>query len=232
MRLDIYLAKVLSINRLQVQTIIKNGEITVNHITVTNFKSKIDLSKDKIIYQGELLPQQVYTYIMLNKPKNCLCANHDYNDVTIMDYVDPKYRHLSIVGRLDKDTTGLVVLTDDYYAFKHLTYPCFHHEKEYLVKVRYPLKLEDIISFKNGIIIDQKVKLKSAKLIIVSEHIAKVVISEGKYHQVKKMFLTIHNEVLELSRLRINQLTLDTNLQEGEYKLLDSKEVAKLLENI
>ena len=110
--------------------------------------------------------------------------------------------------------------------------PKYHQEKEYLVKVEKKLSLDDVIKFNKGIVIDHDILLKPAKLEIVEPFLAKVIIKEGKYHQIKKMFLSIQNKVIELKRIRINRLYLDQNLTEGEYKLLNEEEIECLLNQL
>lgn len=232
MRLDLYLNLTLKLDKKTIQTILKNGEIKINDDIVKSNKHRFNLGVDKVYYQNSLLTSMPFTYIMLNKPKGYLSANNDLNNTTVMDLIDEKYRHLSIVGRLDKDTTGLMILTDDKIALKHLTHPNFNHEKEYIVNLKNNLTDLDVEKFKKGIIIDKHILLQPAILQIIQPKVAKVIIKEGKYHQIKKMFLSLGNEVVELKRIRINKLILDQNLKEGEYKKLTEKEINKLLDQI
>ena len=232
MRIDLYLKTLLHLSKQEIKSLLKSQVIKVNGQTITQPNYCFNLNNDQVTYQNKKLPKNPFTYIMLNKPKGYISANHDQNHATIMDLIATKYHHLNIVGRLDKDTTGLIILTDDLYAFKHLTMPKYHQEKEYLVEIEKKLSLDDVIKFNKGIVIDHDILLKPAKLEIVEPFLAKVIIKEGKYHQIKKMFLSIQNKVIELKRIRINRLYLDRNLTEGEYKLLNEEEIECLLNQL
>lgn len=169
-------------------------------------------------------------YIMLNKPKGYISATHDESNRTVIDLI-PEYQHLNIfpVGRLDKDTEGLLLITNDGQFSHDLMSPSKHVSKTYEVTSQNPVTKADIDAFKRGIILSDG-PVKPAQLTRINETTSQVTIYEGKYHQVKRMFHAIENEVLELKRLKIAKLALDENLKSGEYKLLSDKEL-KLLQH-
>lgn len=232
MRLDYYLSVVLKKDKKSIKEILKNKKIRVNEFEVINGKFNFDLNKDIVYFDNQALTKNPFTYIMFHKPKGYLSANKDNYQPTIMDLLPKQYHNLNIVGRLDRDTTGLIILTDDHVAFKQLTLPKQNHEKEYVVTLKYPVKPNLINLFRQGIVIDNNYKLLPAQLEIINKHQVRVVIVEGRYHQIKKMFLSVGNEVVDLHRIRINQLVLANSLKLGEYKKLDNNQIKKLLVNL
>ena len=191
-------------------------------------KYQVNPNQDKITVDGKVIEYVDYVYIMLNKPKGYVSATFDDINQTVIDLITD-YRHLDIfpVGRLDKDTEGLLLITNDGQFNHNLMSPSKHVSKTYQVISKYTVKNEDIITFEKGIELSDG-KVKPAQLEKLDDKLSLVTIYEGKYHQVKRMFHSIDNEVLELKRLKISNLTLDENLKAGEYRLLTPEEL-KLL---
>ena len=154
-------------------------------------------------------------------------ANQDIKEKCVIDLIDNKECYC--LGRLDKDTTGLLVITNDPTLSKKLLLPQNHIEKKYLVKTKEILNNNLIELFKNGIIIDQDIKCLPAKLEIIDNHHCFVTISEGKYHQIKKMFLSCNNQVISLKRIAFAGIKLDEDLNYGEYRSLTDKELKLLV---
>lgn len=228
MRLDKFLSNMGVGTRTEVKQLLKKNSVKVNDKVEKSPKSQVNPEQDEITVDGKIIEYINHVYIMLNKPKGYVSATYDDINQTVIDLIDD-YRHLDIfpVGRLDKDTEGLLLITNDGQFNHNLMSPSKHVSKTYKVTSKYPIKNEDIIAFKNGIELSDG-KVKPAQLEKLDHILSLVTIYEGKYHQVKRMFHSIDNEVLELKRLKISNLTLDENLKSGEYRLLTSEEL-KLL---
>lgn len=228
MRLDKFLSNMGVGTRTEVKQLLKKSSIKVNDKIEKSPKSQVNPNQDKITVDGKVIEYVDYVYIMLNKPKGYVSATFDDINQTVIDLITD-YRHLDIfpVGRLDKDTEGLLLITNDGQFNHNLMSPSKHVSKTYQVISKYPVKNEDIITFEKGIELSDG-KVKPAQLEKLDNKLSLVTIYEGKYHQVKRMFHSIDNEVLELKRLKISNLTLDENLKAGEYRLLTPEEL-KLL---
>ncbi|MFS4464806.1 pseudouridine synthase [Staphylococcus haemolyticus] len=230
MRLDKFLANMGVGTRTEVKQLLKKGKVTVNTSVEKSPKSHINPTEDIVCVNEKQVKFVNNVYIMLNKPKGCISATHDESNRTVIDLI-PEYQHLNIfpVGRLDKDTEGLLLITNDGQFSHDLMSPSKHVSKTYEVTSQNPVTKADIDAFKKGIILSDG-PVKPAQLTRINETTSQVTIYEGKYHQVKRMFHAIENEVLELKRLKIANLALDENLKSGEYKLLSDKEL-KLLQH-
>ena len=212
-------------NTKECKTLIKHGLIQVNGVVETNCKRKIQ-EEDILIYQGKKLESQPFHYLMLNKPKGYLCANKDEKEKCVVELID--YLDCFCLGRLDRDTTGLLILTNDK-SLKKLLLPQNHVKKTYLVETKERLKKEDQEAFKRGIIIDQRIQCLPAKLELIDDYHGYVTIEEGKYHQIKKMLLSLKNEVVSLKRISFDEILLDENLSEGMSRPLNKEERNKLI---
>ncbi|KGF27181.1 MULTISPECIES: pseudouridine synthase [Staphylococcus] len=230
MRLDKFLANMGVGTRTEVKQLLKKGKVTVNTSVEKSPKSYINPTEDMVCVNEKQVEFVNNVYIMLNKPKGYISATHDESNRTVIDLI-PEYQHLNIfpVGRLDKDTEGLLLITNDGQFSHNLMSPSKHVSKTYEVTSQNPVTKADIDAFKKGIILSDG-PVKPAQLTRINETTSQVTIYEGKYHQVKRMFHAIENEVLELKRLKIAKLALDENLKSGEYKLLSDKEL-KLLQH-
>lgn len=230
MRLDKFLANMGVGTRTEVKQLLKKGKVTVNTSVEKSPKSYINPTEDMVCVNEKQVEFVNNVYIMLNKPKGYISATHDESNRTVIDLI-PEYQHLNIfpVGRLDKDTEGLLLITNDGQFSHDLMSPFKHVSKTYEVTSQNPVTKADIDAFKRGIILSDG-PVKPAQLTRINETTSQVTIYEGKYHQVKRMFHAIENEVLELKRLKIAKLALDENLKSGEYKLLSDKEL-KLLQH-
>ena len=207
--------------------LIKKGSIKVNGQIITDDKYQVKLS-DQISYDNQSLSSQPFTYIMLNKPAGYVCANRDSTYPCVMDLIEQ--RDCYCLGRLDLDTTGLLLMTDDRNLSKRLLLPQNHVTKKYFVTTKEPMQDSLVAEFKAGIIIDQRIKCQSAKLEIIDPHHCYLTISEGKYHQIKKMFHSVDNLVIGLKRVAFANLQLDSDLKEGQYRYLNQDEIIRLLE--
>ena len=220
MRLDKFLANMGVGTRSEVKQLLKKGAVKVNQNIVKLPKLHVNPNSDEIMVNDEVVSYIDKVYIMLNKPKGYISATEDELHPTIIDLI-PEYAHLNIfpVGRLDKDTEGLLLVTNDGQFNHEVMNPNKHVSKTYEVYSKHPITQFDIDEFKSGIELSDG-KLKPAILKKVDDYVSHVTIYEGKYHQVKRMFHSIENEVLELKRIKIAQLELDHNLDLGSYRLL------------
>ena len=213
-------------NTKQCKTLIKHQMIKVNNLIETNPKYLVK-DNDVIIYNHHIINNNPFIYYLLNKPKGYICANHDNNYPCVIDLVDN--HECYCVGRLDKDTTGLLLITNDLSLSKKLLLPDNHVPKTYLVTVKNKLEKSLIELFNQGIIIDKDVTCHSSKLEIIDDYHCKLTIDEGKYHQVKKMFLSVNNQVTELHRISFGNLKLDESLLLGQYRSLTKLEINELI---
>lgn len=206
--------------------LIKQGEIMVNDVVMTDHKYPVKFN-DQIVYQQTILKAQPFTYIMLNKPKGYICANHDIKYPCVIDLIANKQCYC--LGRLDKNTTGLLVLTDDHSLSKKLLLPSNHITKKYLVGTQKKITNDLKEVFLQGIIIDRNIKCLPADFEMIDDFHCYLSISEGKYHQIKKMFKSLDNEVISLKRIEFGALKLDKQLVEGEFRDLTNQEILSLL---
>lgn len=227
MRIDKYLANMGVGTRKEVKEYISKGLILLNGKVVKKPTQTVNENQDKIEYQNQEIIYKPYIYLMLNKPQGVVSATKDYTD-TVIDLLDEKYQNKNIfpVGRLDKDTEGLLLLTNDGKLAHELLSPKKNVNKKYFAKLKNKLKRDDIQVFENGVYLEKENYLtKQAKLEIISEYEAFVTIQEGKYHQVKRMFHALDNEVIFLKRISMGNLLLDENLKPGDYRELTDREI-------
>ena len=233
MRLDKFLAEAGLGSRKEVKQLIKKGQITINQQIEKSDKKQVDPEKDRIEYRGELLHYQEFYYYVLHKPAGVVSATEDQRDQTVMDLFSAKdYRSdLFPVGRLDKDTEGLLLITNDGKLAHELLSPKKHVEKEYFAEVSGVMTDEDQQKFTEGIFLDGERTLP-AELSIdeVTGETSKVriILHEGKFHQVKRMVKSCGKEVTYLKRIRMGGLTLPQDLAKGKYRLLTEDELRRL----
>lgn len=233
MRLDKMLSNLGYGSRKEIKKMAKTGEIIVNGKGISKTDIHIDPQIDRVYVNGERAIYRENIYIMLNKPQGVVSATQDYRDTTVIDIIDKSYHSFEPfpVGRLDKDTEGLLIITNDGKLAHNLLSPKKHVDKKYYVEVSGRLKEDDIIKFDEGIMIDGDYRCKPANLEIIEKAAiskAYVTISEGKFHQIKKMMLAIGHEVTYLKRLAMGSLKLDESLELGEYRELSEKELSNL----
>lgn len=226
LRLDKFLTDCGIGTRNEVKKIIKSGFISINDIISKDNSIKIDEKCDIIKYKNNIVNYRKYIYIMLNKPSGVISATEDNSSKTVIDILPEKYHNIGIfpVGRLDKDTLGLLLLTNDG-EFAHNTLsPKKHFHKTYEVEFDGELPENAVEIFEKGIEL-KDFKCKSAKLIVTGTNSATVIISEGKFHQVKRMFGAIGCKVTKLKRTAFGNILLDNNLSEGKCRELNNEEM-------
>lgn len=235
LRLDKYLCDMQIGSRAEVKGLIKKKRIKVNEETVTKPELKIDTDNDIIKFDDEVINYQEYEYFMLNKPQGVISATNDKSDKTVIDLIkDAKRKDLFPVGRLDKDTEGLLLITNDGELSHNLLSPKKHVDKTYFAKVKGHITDEEVLKFKNGLVVDETFTAKPARLHVLEFNDAdnttdiQITIHEGKFHQIKRMFEAVGSEVLYLKRLSMGTLLLDKNLIPGEYRKLSQEEINAL----
>ena len=235
MRLDNLLAQEKISRKAMKQALLK-GDILVDGCPARSLAQNIDTGLQELLFQDRIIQGYEHTYLMLHKPAGVVTANKDKKLPTVMNLLSPDIQSdkLYAVGRLDRDTTGLLLLTDNGPLGFQLLHPQYHVDKTYQVKVNGPLSSDHIQQFKDGIVFLDGTLCKPAKLEILdsspTESHASITISEGKFHQIKKMFLSVGVKVTSLKRTHFGSWSLDENLQAGDYRPLNSEELASIRE--
>ena len=217
-RLDKFISNQLLLSRSIVRTGVLKGKAVVNGTVVRNAGEIIDADSDKIIYDGNLIGYKEYVYILMNKPEGVLSAATDKSRKTVVDLVPEhlKRQNIAPVGRLDKDTTGLLLITDDGVFAHNCISPKKAIPKSYIVTLDGDVNEAMIKNFKEGVVLADGTVCKSATLEKIDTNIARIIITEGKYHQIKRMFGTVGLGVNKLHRESIGGLTLPADLKLGE----------------
>lgn len=226
MRLDRMLAECGFGTRNEVKKLIRSGSVSVSGDIVRNPAAKVDEEHDSVAVDGEAIVYRRFAWYMLNKPKGYVSSTEGADSV--LNLIAEYDRNLFPCGRLDKDTEGLLLITNDGELAHELLSPKHHVEKEYLVTVKNPLKEEDLEVFRKGIVIDGEEACQPADYRITDIYECHLIIREGKYHQIKRMFAAIGNEVTGLKRLRMKNLVLDESLEPGDYRPLKEEELEDL----
>ena len=234
MRVDKLLSNVGVASRAELKKYCKQGLISVNGKVINNPGVQVDSESDDITLNGEKIVYREFVYIMLNKPDGYISATFDKYDPIVLDLIDQSYLVFEPfpVGRLDKDTEGLLVLTNDGQLAHRVLSPKKHVPKTYYAKIQGKVTEEDILAFEKGVILDDGYETMPSQLkILKSDDMSEIelTIHEGKFHQVKRMFESVGKKVVYLKRLSMGKLKLDESLGLGEYRELTEEEV-KLIE--
>ena len=239
MRLDKYLVACAVGSRTEVKNFLKAGRVMVNGKKEKSAKLQINEDTDEICFDGQKLEYEEFVYYMMNKPQGVISATEDPKHKTVLDLLDDLARSKEVfpVGRLDIDTHGLLLLTNDGKLAHALLSPKRHVDKTYLVQINGVMTDEDIETFAQGIPL-KDFTCQPAKLELVSvdteknQSLVRVTIAEGKFHQVKRMVAYCGKEVVDLQRLTMGTLTLDEDLKRGEWRRLTKEELEGLLESV
>ena len=234
LRLDKYLADIGIGTRSEIKLWIRKGRVKVNGEVVTKPERKV-VPEDEVCFDEKKVNYEKYSYYMLHKPSGVVSATRDNLSTTVLDLLEgEKVKDLFPVGRLDKDTEGFLLITNDGKLAHNLLSPKKHVDKLYFAKVKGKVTREDQLAFLEGVMIEEGYRTLPAKLIIQkSDDISEIelTIQEGKFHQVKRMFHAVGKEVIYLKRLSMGGLSLDPNLAPGEYRPLTASEI-KYLKNL
>ncbi len=218
-------------SRKDAKTLIRRGAVLVNGAVVKQADSTVDWDSDTVTVEGKTLQLQQHVYLMLNKPKGVVSATEDKEQTTVVDLVPDELQRKGLfpAGRLDKDTTGLLILTDDGDFAHEILSPKKHVQKIYLAKVNGRITEEIIEAFRTGVNVHNEYTTLPSKLTLVSSEEdgdwGKVVLREGMYHQIKRMFISFGLKVVELHRICMGKLDLDESLEPGQCRPLTPEEV-------
>lgn len=231
MRIDKYLGLTGCATRTEAKKIIRSGGVTVNGVVVKSADAKFDPEKDKVVFCGREIVYRRYTYILMNKPQGVVSATEDGRDKTVIDLLPDDMRKTDLFpcGRLDKNTLGLMLITDNGELSHRLLAPKSHVEKKYFFRSKFPLTLEEAGRFENGLVLEDGYETKPAKIELSGNGDEGIItLVEGKYHQIKRMLEALNNKITYLERISFGPLTLDENLDRGEWRYLTDEEIAAL----
>ncbi|PZX06907.1 ribosomal small subunit pseudouridine synthase A [Psychrobacillus insolitus] len=233
MRLDKFLAHMGFGTRKEVKILVKSKAIQINEVVVKDSSMHVNELSDQVSVYGEVVEYREFIYLMMNKPAGVVSATEDSRDQTVIDLLDEDVRHFAPypVGRLDKDTVGLLVLTNDGALTHRLLSPNKDVPKVYYAKIEGIVTESDIQLFKEGVTLDDGYHTKPGLLSILSSGPVSEIelsITEGKFHQVKRMFEAVEKKVIYLKRLSMGALMLDESIQEGDYRELTEVEFMQL----
>lgn len=229
-RLDKIIASTGRWSRREVKDLVRQGRVTVDDVPARSAEEKADPEQAVIAVNGEKLNWRRYTWVMLNKPAGYLSATEDGRGATVLDLLpqDLQRQGLFPVGRLDKDTEGLLLLTNDGELAHRLLSPKYHVEKRYFARVDGELSAADTEAFARGMTLGDGLECLPAGLEVLPDRVCIVTLREGKFHQVKRMLAARGAPVLYLKRLSMGPLTLDDSLAAGAYRLLRAEEISAL----
>ena len=231
-RLDKYLADMGKGTRSEVKKAISKGLVRVNNVIVKKPETKLDTDSDHVLFDGVLVGYAQHEYYMLNKPAGVISATEDKREKTVIDLIiERKRKDLFPDGRLDRDTEGLLLISNDGELAHRLLSPSKHVDKVYYAKIDGEVTIEDVEAFQQGVDIGEEELTRPAKLRVLksgTQSEIELTICEGKFHQVKRMFQAVGKEVVYLKRLQMGTLILDESLKPGEYRELTEQEIADL----
>lgn len=230
MRLDKFLATYTSLSRKDAKKTIRQGVVVIDGTVVKSETEKVSLEQDVFLH-GERIHAKQHIYLMFNKPQGVLSATKDQQEKTVLDFVTDVNRELFPVGRLDKDTEGFLLLTDDGELAHRLLSPAYHVAKTYYLEYTGTLVEDAIQRVADGIEIGEKNPTRPAVLHLLESGKAELTITEGKFHQVKRMIAALGGKVIFLKRIAMAGIMLDSNLALGEYRELTSEELILLHES-
>ena len=233
MRLDKLLANMGYGSRKEVKQLVKDKVVSVDGVTAKSTSQHVDPAAQEVMVFGEVVEYREFIYVMLHKPPGVISATEDLRDTTVIDLLDPMLQHFAPfpVGRLDKDTEGLLLITNDGQLTHNLLSPKKHVPKVYYARIAGEVTEADGEAFDKGVILDDGYETKPASLTILAageQSEIELTIQEGKFHQVKRMFEAVGKKVVYLKRLSMGSLHLDDSLALGEYRELTEEEVTQL----
>ena len=218
-------------SRSEIKKFLKTCRVKLNGKFEKSSNTQVDIDKDEILFDDEIVIYKEFTYLMLNKPKDYISATFDPKLPTVLELLEFPYSNMELfpVGRLDIDTTGFLILTNDGKFSYNVTNPKKKVNKKYLVTLRDDISSNQIESLENGIYFEKEdFTTENAKVEEISKREIYLTISEGKFHQVKRMLEYVRNEVVELKRVSIGNLSLDEKLELGEYREITNTELEEI----
>ena len=231
MRLDKFLSVCAVASRTESKRAVRGGEVFVNGVCARASDMTVDENRDEIFFRGERVVYRKYTYILLNKPDGYVSATDDPKEKTVLDLLPSEFKKKGLFpcGRLDKNTLGLMLLTDNGELAHRLLSPKNHVEKKYRFRSKFPVSAEDAKRFESGLTLDDGYVTKPAEIELSGEGDEGIItLHEGKYHQIKRMLDSLGNKITYLERISFANLTLDSAPPRGEWRYLSEKECAEL----
>lgn len=233
LRIDKLLANMGYGTRKEVKKLLKAGVVKVDGMMVKDAKTHVDPKKQIVTVWGEEVEYKPFIYLMMNKPKGVISATEDAVEETVVDLLEEEDRIFDPfpVGRLDKDTEGLLLLTNDGQLAHQLLSPKKHVPKTYEAIIDGEVTEDDVAAFRRGVVLDDGYETKPAELVIIRSGLrsdVQVTITEGKFHQIKRMFQAVGKRVVYLKRIQMGPISLDETLEPGEYRELTDEEIALL----
>lgn len=234
MRLDRFLTVTGTCTRSEAKKAVRAGAVSVNGVSVRTSDVSVNEENDTVVYCGRTVRYRRYNYIMLNKPEGVVSATEDGRDTTVLDLIPEgvRTRGMFPCGRLDKNTLGLMLLTDNGELAHRLLAPKTHVKKVYRFRSKFPVSPEDAARFENGLVLEDGYETKPAEIVLEGDNDGGLItLVEGKYHQIKRMLEALDNKITYLERIRFGPLTLDEGLARGEWRYLTESEIAELEKN-
>lgn len=227
MRLDKYISRFTNLSRKTVKKRIRSGRVKINGIIVTDPSEKLN-DDDVVTFDDKIVVPYGNVYVLLNKPVGYVCSRNEQEGPTVFSLVNEIYeKELSIAGRLDKDARGIIILTNDGKFLHHCINPKFNVKKEYIVTVREELKIQQLEQLLSGIRLNNEI-YRADEIEWKAPHRFRIVLTEGKFHEIKKMVEFLGSETIDIFRVRIGNLDLPKSLNEGEYRELTLQEAKKI----
>lgn len=227
-RLDAACALATGKSRKDCRDAIRLGQVTVDGKISKKADAPVS-EQSTVCFDGEMLDLREHLYFMLCKPAGTVCTTEDVPESVLRLFPEKYRKRLFCVGRLDKDTTGLLFLTDDGAFDHHLMSPRHHAEKEYLVTLARPLASEDISVIEGGMTLENGEKTLPCRIVKEEDRVCRIFLCEGKYHQVKRMFASVSNGVTSLRRVSLGGIPLDESLSDGQWRELTEEEISLLM---
>lgn len=231
MRVDRFLGVTGCCTRTEAKKIIRAGGVTVNGVAVRSADAKLDPDTDRVTFCGTPVTYRKYTYILMNKPEGVVSATEDGRDRTVLDLLpsDMRKNDLFPCGRLDKNTLGLMLITDNGELAHRLLAPKSHVSKVYRYRSKFPMTEEEARRFEDGLTLEDGYETKPAKIKLDTDGMSgEITLVEGKYHQIKRMLEALNNKITYLERISFGPLVLDNKLERGEWRYLTEEEIKEL----
>ena len=231
MRLDKLLSVAAVATRSETARAVRAGQITVNGTPARRADMQVDPAKDAVLYEGEPVIYKQFRYVLLNKPDGYVSATEDGRDPTVLELLPESLaaQGLFPCGRLDKHTLGLMLLTNNGELSHRLLSPRRHVTKKYAFRAKFPISKEDCIKFRSGLVLEDGYETKPAEIELFEDGRSGIItLTEGKYHQIKRMLEALHNQITALERISFGPLLLDEGLSRGEWRELTPDEEAAL----
>ena len=228
MRIDKFISEMGIASRKEASLAAKRGGVSVNGKPVKDLSMHIAPERDTVSYLGRIIEYRRFVYVMLNKPEGYVSATEDSRFPVVTELLSEELQKMELfpVGRLDKDTVGLMILTNNGKLSHKLLAPKSHVDKEYYFKCAEPLVLGAEEEFRNNIVLADGYECKSAKLVCDADRLGgKITLTEGKYHQIKRMIASLGNKVSYLERISFSGIALDSSLSRGEWRYLNDDEI-------